>query len=88
MLGDVWLRDAPDENARLYEVILAYTPVKVLAVYDTWVKIGWMNEETYQEAWVPLRWVALVAPIPIDLTTPTPTPLSQNLRELLLVFVS
>lgn len=78
MLGDVWLRDAPDENARIYEVILANTPVKVRAIYGTWAKIAWMAGNIMREAWVPLRWVAILAPIPPDLITPTVTPHAYN----------
>ncbi len=72
MLGDTWLRSSPSEEARTYEIILANTPVKILAVYDIWVKISWIEGETLREGWVPIRWVATVAPIPAEMITPTP----------------
>ena len=76
MLGDTWLRNSPSEEARTFEVILVNTPVKILAVYDIWVKISWMQGETLREGWVPLRWVATMDPIPADLITPTLMPSS------------
>lgn len=72
MRGNTWLRSAPDENARLYEIIPANTPVKVLAVYGIWVKISWEDGDTPREAWVPLQWVVTLEPIPSSLITPTP----------------
>ncbi|HNB53466.1 MAG TPA: SH3 domain-containing protein, partial [Anaerolineales bacterium] len=72
MRGNTWLRSAPEENARLYEVIPANTPVKILAVYDIWVKISWVDGTTPREAWVPLQWVITLEPIPPALITPTP----------------
>lgn len=72
--GNVWVRAEPDGAAPRLTVLLAGTPVTVLAVYGIWAEVEWVTDGGVQMGWVPLRWVSLYAVIPPNVITPTRTP--------------
>ena len=72
--GNVWVRAEPDGAAPRLTVLLAGTPVTVLAVYGIWAEVEWVTDGGVQTGWVPLRWVSLYAVIPPNVITPTRTP--------------
>lgn len=72
MVGNAWTREEPRLLGRRGPLVLAQTPVQILAVYDKWALIQWVNEQGPQRGWVLLQWVSILQPVPADIITPTP----------------
>ena len=76
MIGNVWLRDAPN-GARTGLVAPLGAPVEILAQYDDWYRVrALVSAEPGAEVvgWVPAQWVTLLRPVPPELVTPTVSP--------------
>lgn len=74
LVGNVWTRLEPQLLAERGALLLAKTPVRVLAIYDIWAQVEWISESGVQSGWVPLQWISLLQPIPDSLITPAATP--------------
>ena len=75
-IGSVWVRQVPDSGVQTFATIPPDTPVTVIAVFDTWVQVEWLEDATelsgLQRGWVPLQWIETREPISSELITPTP----------------
>jgi hypothetical protein len=68
----VWTHPTPSLFSGRAQVILADTPVEILARYGPWVQVEWQTAEGPQRGWIGLRWLTLSEPIPVELATPYP----------------
>jgi len=76
MIGNAFLRDAPDGN-RSGAVGRLGDYVEILAQYGDWYKVRVRSaQQTDVEVtgWVQMRWVTLLKPVPEAYITPTIAP--------------
>ncbi len=73
--GNVWVRAAPDINARLIAAIEYDTPLILISVSGPWAEIEWVSNLAWlpgvQRGWVPFSWVALRSDVLPITATPT-----------------
>ncbi|WP_420631154.1 hypothetical protein [Candidatus Leptofilum sp.] len=73
MIGNVFTLSEPRLFTPRTGEVIEGTAVTIVAVYDDWAKIQWIDQNGLQEGWVLLQWIDLRIPIPDYLITPTPT---------------
>jgi uncharacterized protein YgiM (DUF1202 family) len=76
MIGNVWLRSQPDEDAERLGLILEIGQmIEVLATTNDWYQVRWSPQGDAQViGWVPARWVGMVD----QLSSFTPTPFAEQ----------
>lgn len=70
MNGHVYTLEQPLAYTSRTGLVFRGTAVKILAVYDIWAKIEWVDEDGVQQGWVLLKWITLREPVPSYLVTP------------------
>lgn len=72
--GNVWTRRVPNRLDPHVEVLLAGTPVTVVASYGRWLEVEWTDNAGYHRGWVPVYWLTLTESVDPALVTLTATP--------------
>jgi cytoskeletal protein RodZ/predicted transcriptional regulator len=73
MNGDVFTLSEPQLFTPRTGEVFRGTAVTITAVYDTWARIEWSDENGLQQGWVLLQWIDLRQEVPAYLVTPTTT---------------
>ncbi|MGB0385604.1 MAG: hypothetical protein ACPGWR_12355 [Ardenticatenaceae bacterium] len=68
--GHIWVRFTPDIEAERQLILLANTPVTVLAYSGNWVEIQWLWLGKSESGWIPKEWIK-------QMVWSTPLPRSQ-----------
>lgn len=80
--GNVWVREAPDVNARLIAAIEFDTPLILISVFGPWAEVEWVSTLPWlpgvQRGWVPFSWIALRSDVLPVTATPTSSPTPQR----------
>lgn len=71
MIGHVYALAEPKLFTPRTGLVLKETAVVITAVYDTWARIEWTDQDGVHSGWVLLKWIALRESIPTYLITPT-----------------
>ena len=71
MIGHVYTLAEPKLFTPRTGLVLKETAVVITAVYDTWARIEWTDQNDVHSGWVLLKWIALRESIPTYLITPT-----------------